>query len=136
MKTAKRTLIAFFVFISFTNFTNGSYVLKEDAYIEVYFSNKLEFNDLVKIKLDLSEKAIILNYKQLEFNEDGKLSSIQYKFTADKVGGSDGSNNTAEEIGFIINTSTKPKYGIIVGTKKQIQQKRLMLEKSNLQAIQ
>ena len=46
--------------------------------IEVIFNGKLEFNDLVKIKLDLSQKGIILNYRMIAFNQDNKLKSIDF----------------------------------------------------------
>lgn len=46
--------------------------------IEVIFDRTLKFNDLVKIKLDLSEKGIVLDYNKLEFDENGGLKTIDF----------------------------------------------------------
>ncbi len=128
MKITVRALLGIAIILTLLSFNRNPNQSIEDSFIEVYFSNKLEFNDLIKIKLDLSEKGIRVNYKKLEFTEDGKLSSINYKVTADKVGGSDQTDSLTEEIGFIINTSPKPRYGIIVGTKSQVQARRKEIE--------
>ncbi len=47
--------------------------------IEVIFNRHLEFNDLVKIKLDMSQHGIVLNYKKLEFDDYGKLIFISFQ---------------------------------------------------------
>ena len=101
-----------------------------DSIIEVCFSNKMRFNDLVKIKMDLAEKAIVLKYEMLEFDKAGKLKKISYEVNAGKFGGADKSNNLTEEIGFIINEAHQRKYDIIVGTKKQIEARKAQLENS------
>lgn len=51
---------------------------KEQGKIEVNFDRHLEFNDLVKIKLDMSQHGIVLDYKKLEFDESGKLTVISF----------------------------------------------------------
>jgi hypothetical protein len=47
--------------------------------IEVSFNRKMEFNDLVKIKLDLAEAGITIQYRLLEFDEQGGLKSLDFK---------------------------------------------------------
>jgi hypothetical protein len=42
-----------------------------------------------------------------------------------KVGGGDETNNAHNPIGFIIDTNSNPKYGIIVGQKDKIQKRRM-----------
>ena len=46
---------------------------------QVTFHRKLQFNDLVKIKLDIAEKGISLNYDRLAFDENGGLSQIAFR---------------------------------------------------------
>ena len=48
--------------------------------------------------------------------------------TAENFPGSDKTDDTNKEIGFIISTDPNPKYGIIVGSKETIQKRRLVLE--------
>ena len=47
--------------------------------IEVSFNRKMEFNDLVKIKLDLAEAGITIQYRLLEFDEQGGLKVLDFK---------------------------------------------------------
>jgi len=95
----------------------------ESHFIEVYFSNKLTLSDLAKTQSDLSAKSIKLNYDYLRFGSDGKLTEIEYHVSAEKFGASDRSTNTAIELGFIIDTDPNPKFGIIAGTREQIQKR-------------
>lgn len=68
-----------FVFSSsFTINTNPQRIKPEKGYIEVVFSRQLDFNDLVKIKLDMANKGAVLNYKSMAFDENGKLKSINF----------------------------------------------------------
>jgi len=97
----------------------------EDSYIEVYFSDTLNISDLSAIQSDLAEKNIKLNYDYLKFNKDGKLKEIKYSVWYKKVGGGDETNNAQNLIGFIIDTNSNPKYGIIVGQKDKIQKSRM-----------
>ena len=46
--------------------------------IEVVFNRQMDFNHLVKLKLDLSQKGIVLNYNKLEFDKEGKLQFINF----------------------------------------------------------
>jgi hypothetical protein len=71
--------------------------------IEVAFTWKTTFNDLVKAKLDMAEKGITLNYQRLVFWETGNLREIA--FTVDCHDGFSGGANTlqasnTEPIGF------------------------------------
>ena len=130
MKHLKFTILGFFVVLIFSNFTNYTSNLDNNL-IEIYFSNKLDINDLSKIKTDLFQQGIKLNYKSLKFGADDKLTQIDYYVTAGKFGGGDATEDTQKEIGFIINTDPNPKYGIIVGSKESIQKRRTVLESQN-----
>lgn len=122
MKTSNLLIASLVAFLAFANlsFNNAP---AEDSFIEVYFSNKQDIKDLAQIQSDLLKKDIKLNYDYLKFNKDGKLQEIGYNVKTNKVGGSDETDDTNTEIGFIINTDPNPKakYGIIVGTKEQVQ---------------
>ncbi len=62
---------------SFTNIIPG-HKHGNDKRIEVVFNRQLDFNDLVKIKMDLSQKGITINYKSLIFDENGHLQAIRF----------------------------------------------------------
>lgn len=47
--------------------------------IEVFYNRTMDFNDLVKIKLDLAENGITINYKLLEFDENDRLKTIDFE---------------------------------------------------------
>ncbi len=47
--------------------------------IEVLFTRNMSFNDIVKVKLDMAERGITLNYKLLRFDDEGRLMSISYE---------------------------------------------------------
>lgn len=51
----------------------------QDQLLEVSFNASLDFDDLTKIKRELSKKNIQLDYEKLEFREDGKLFKIVFK---------------------------------------------------------
>ncbi|HRI21831.1 MAG TPA: hypothetical protein PLA68_12800 [Panacibacter sp.] len=64
---------------SASSFINGKKTFKSNEQrIEIIFNHHLIFNDLVKIKLDVSEQGIVLNYKKLGFDDNGKLISIDF----------------------------------------------------------
>jgi hypothetical protein len=130
MKILKISIIAVFAILPFTNFAQQA-INFESGYTEVFFSNKLDINDLAKIETDLSEKGINLNYNYLKFAKDGKLVAIEYHVTAGKVGAADKTEDTNVAIGFIVNTDPHGKYGIIAGQKESIQKRRIELEKKN-----
>ncbi|MGN6533735.1 MAG: hypothetical protein ACTHK0_18490 [Ginsengibacter sp.] len=127
MKFPKIIITGLLVVFFFSSFKDAS-KRNQNNLIEVYFSNKLEIADLAKIKTDLLEKGFKLNYNYLKFDDNGKLKAIKYYVKADKFSGADESNNLTTEIGFVINTSAGRKYDIIVGTKAQIQKRRIIFE--------
>ncbi len=128
IKFSKSAFIGILVILFFSNF-EGRLACFQKSFIEVYFSNKLNIDDLAKIKTDLSKKEINLNYDYLKFGDDGKLVAIKYYVKGEKFGGGDEADSlNNNEIGFIINTSLNRKYNVIVGSKKSIQKKRIALE--------
>lgn len=80
MKNVFRSLPVF-VFAIVSGFTlvaiDNSFEEKER--IEVSFNRKMEFNDLVKLKLDLAEAGITIQYRLLEFDEQGGLKSLDFR---------------------------------------------------------
>lgn len=80
MKNVFRSLPVF-VFAIVSGFTlvaiDNSFEEKER--IEVSFNRKMEFNDLVKLKLDLAEAGITIQYRLLEFDEQGGLESLDFR---------------------------------------------------------
>jgi len=127
MKFSKIVITALLVVLFFTNFKEAP-AYYQNSLTEVYFSNKLDITDLAKIKTDLAEKGFKLNYDYLKFGDKGNLTAIKYFVKAAKFGGGDESDSLNNEPGFIINTSPNRKYDIIVGTKDQIQKRRMTLE--------
>jgi hypothetical protein len=79
---------------SFSNHQFGGNPTKEQGKIEVNFDRHLEFNDLVKIKLDMSQHGIVLDYKKIEFDDYGKLTFIS--FQVDCKDGFSGSATSSE----------------------------------------
>ena len=77
-----KTLLSFFIAITFLSLTSGfksvTHHTFNDDKTEVYFSNKMQFDDLAKMKLDLAEKKIAVNYELLEFDKTNKLKSIAF----------------------------------------------------------
>jgi hypothetical protein len=127
MKFSKIAITGLLMVLFFSNFKEATRCY-QNSLIEVYFSNKLDIADLANMKTDLSEKGYKLNYDYLKFGDDGKLAAIKYYVKAEKFGGADESDNLNTELGFIINTSPNRTYDIIVGTKEQIQKRRMMFE--------
>jgi len=72
-------LLVFFIASGFGSKTITGGINTEKERIVVSFNRHLDFNDLVKIKLDLAEKGISIDYKLLEFDENGGLKSIEFK---------------------------------------------------------
>lgn len=130
MKLTKLTIIGGFLILFFSNFTQSPKHFENNV-IEVYFSNKLDINDLCIIKTDLIKEGIKLNYDYLKFTADGKLSAIEYHVTTKKFGGGDKTDDINKEIGFIVNFNPNAKYGIIVGSKETIKKRREVLDKQN-----
>lgn len=81
MKNVFRNLPILLVFAIASGFTLDATDnrLKDEDRIEVSFNRKMEFNDLVKIKLDLAEAGITIQYRLLEFDEHGGLKSLDFR---------------------------------------------------------
>jgi len=81
MKNVLKTLAIFVVLAIATGFTLDVTESKpgDKERIEVSFNRKMEFNDLVKIKLDLAEAGITIKYRLLEFDDQGGLKSLDFK---------------------------------------------------------
>ena len=113
MKTFMKLSFLFILPLFLTSFTKSNV---NDEKIGVFFSNRLDFNDLVKMKLDLSQKQIIVNYQTLEFDKSGKLKSIDFEVISEgKYCGSGKSNNLTKEYGFSIDKSPMASEYFIVG---------------------
>ena len=92
MKNLFRNLFVLVVFAIASGFASDA-TDKDKGRIEVSFNRKMDFNDLVKIKLDLAEAGITIQYKLLEFDDQGGLKSLD--FTVDCHDGfSGGAKNT------------------------------------------
>ena len=106
MKTLMTIFTGLILTLFTTGFTNFNSKSSDSEKIEVYFSKKLEFNDLVKMKLDLSQQQIILNYQSMEFDSQNKLKSIGFSVISEgKYCGSGKTGNLIKEYGFSIDKS-------------------------------
>jgi hypothetical protein len=94
--------------------------------IMVVFNHTLTFNDLVKMKLDLSEKGITLSYRRLVFDENYRLQGITYNVRLDGYGGGDEVDNLSDEsrVGFYRDYSKNAKYPFACGNLDQLQIKK------------
>lgn len=102
-----------------SGFMKNNMVKSNDEKVVVYFSNKLDFNDLFKMKLDLAEKQINVNYQMLEFDNEGKLSSIKFKVISEgKFCGAGATSDLETSYGFSIDRSPNAKYYFEVGLRK------------------
>ena len=126
MKQLHCLILLGILFISISSFKepNKNKSLNDNTNIEVVFNHKLSFNDIVKIKLDLSEKGIMLTYRKLLFDENAKLLSIKFyvKFN-DGYGGGDESDNLTDQsrIGFYRDYSKNAKASFICGNLEKLQ---------------
>ena len=53
-------------------------VIAQDDRLEVTFNRQMTFEDLSEIKDQLAKKDILIEYKSLEFDENGGLSSLKF----------------------------------------------------------
>lgn len=119
MKTLLPISIGLILTVFTSGFTKFDLVNSNNEKIEVYFSNKLEFNDLVKMKLDLSQKQIVVNYQFLEFDNDGKLKSIGFTVISEgKYCGSGKTTNLKNEYGFSIDKTANAQFYFQVGLSR------------------
>ncbi len=56
----------------------NEYIKNEKDRIEVTFNRKMDFNDLVRVKLELADKGITISYRMLQFDETGGLKAIDF----------------------------------------------------------
>lgn len=69
--------------------------------IEVLFTRKMRFNDLVKIKLDMADQGISLDYQMLQFDAQGGLVSIAFYVDChDSFAGSASNNSLTNQSRF------------------------------------
>jgi hypothetical protein len=83
MKNISKVLLFLFAFTILSGFgpsTDPSHGLTvENERIEVIFNSKVDFNDLVNIKLELSEHGIYLDYKRIVYDDYGQLREISFE---------------------------------------------------------
>jgi hypothetical protein len=118
-KTVLSTSLLMCAFLLF-NFTLPPKVDVDNNKIEVYFDNTINFNDLVKIKQDLVQHQIVLDFQLLEFDKAGKLIAIGYTVTID--GKNWGGGKTADltsKYGFIVDRNPDARYLFQVGVRKK-----------------
>jgi hypothetical protein len=111
-----KQLFSFFIIglltISISSFKIDTKKFIDETKVKVVFNRQLEFNDLVKIKSDLSQKNIVLNYKKLHFDDNGKLESIDfYVDCKDGFSGSASEDNLTNQsrFGFVRDYSASAK---------------------------
>src|SRR5687768_208792 len=115
MKHLLSLLLTATVLITTSSFMNYHFAKESDgekSEVQVIFNRQLEFNDLVKIKLDLSQKGITINFQKLVFDESGKLKSIDFKVDCnDGFSGSASESNLTNQsrFGFYRNYSKEAK---------------------------
>lgn len=72
-----KTLLLIFALTLSSISTNDWMTIEKDR-IEVRFNHQMEFNDLVKIKLDLAEAGISIHFEKLVFDKRHKLTEIAF----------------------------------------------------------
>jgi hypothetical protein len=103
-----------------SGFNKISFPKPNSQKVEVYFDTTLHFNDLVKMKLDLAQEQINVDYQALEFNDHDQLTSIKFKVISDgKYCGSGASSNLGKGYGFSIDRSPDAKFYFQVGLHKK-----------------
>lgn len=94
-------IMSLMALISITS--NESVEISEEL-VKVNFTPKTEFNDLVKIKLDLSEQGIKLQYKKIVFDKYDDLVEISFEVDCNdgfKGGASSSRLTNQSKFGFI-----------------------------------
>lgn len=72
-----KTLMLVFALALTSLSTNDWMTIQKDK-VAVRFNHQMEFNDLVKIKLDLAEAGITIHYEKLVFDRQHKLTEIAF----------------------------------------------------------
>jgi hypothetical protein len=78
MKQIFSFLLAVFLFTSASSFKAIPPAGGAPPKVEVVFHRRMTFADLVKIQKELAGKSIVLDYRKLEFDEEGKLLAIHF----------------------------------------------------------
>ena len=119
MKSIKLSVISILILLVCMNFTTNKCDIKcSSDKINVYFSHKQTFSELVELKSKLSKQEIDLNYHLLEFDENGFLTAIEFKvFSEGKYCGTGLSKSLSDErkFGFSIDKTLNAKPYFSVG---------------------
>lgn len=119
MKLFISILLVSVMFLSLSSFTTTvqQNVNDTSSKIEIRFNHQLVFNDLANIKLNLAHKGITLEYKYLNFDEEGYLVAISFSVDCnDGMRGSADNYNVTNnsKIGFYrdYNKKAKSPFGV------------------------
>ena len=116
MKNVLSLGLVFILTVSFAGFGTKPKLHPSNDKIEVFFNNKLSFNDLVKMKSDLSQQQIELDYQLLEFDNDKKLKVISFRVISEGMYcGSGKTANLQHSYGFSIDRSPNAPFYFQVG---------------------
>jgi len=120
MKTVLTIFTGLVLIFLTSGFIKDNFEKSNSEKVEVYFDNALDFNDLVKMKLDLAQDQINVDYQALEFNDKDKLTSIKFKVISEgRYCGSGASSNLERGYGFVIDRSPNAKFYFQVGLHKK-----------------
>ena len=119
MKSARALILVVALFLVSSGFTMQSYKkhFSEDK-TEVRFSHKQDFNELVKLKSDLAQKGIVVNYHLLQFDDNGKLKEIEFRVISEGIYRGTGISRVMTDesnFGFIIDRSPNAQFYFSVG---------------------
>lgn len=78
MKQLFSFLLAAVLTLSMSSVKAGPARPGEEPKVEVVFSRQMTFADLVQIQKELAAKGIVLDYRKLEFDGEGKLLAIHF----------------------------------------------------------
>lgn len=112
---------------SYSETENNTKSLKErKERIQVAFISELTFENLASIKNDLKGKGITLNYKEVKFDDEGQLESINYSVDCNDGNQGDfyidnlNSVNKNKRIGFYRDYSESAERPFFVGNLKKV----------------
>lgn len=78
MKSFLSLLLAAVLSLSLSSSRAAAVMGGDNPKIEVLFTRSMTFADLVKIRTELAQKGIKLDYRKLEFDAEGKLLEIHF----------------------------------------------------------
>jgi hypothetical protein len=109
MKTIKLSVISILILITSINFTPCQFEVKYSSNkVEVYFTHKQTFPELVELQSNLAKQDINLSYQLLEFDDNGYLKAIEFKvFSEGKYCGNGSSKALSDDrkFGFSVDKS-------------------------------